>query len=69
MLDEREHRFEGGLGVADDGDIDVDVLADAAGVDIDVDDLGVGGEGGEVAGDAVVEASADAIRQSHSCTA
>ena len=35
------------------------VLADFGGIDIDVDDFGVGGEGGEAAGDAVVEADAE----------
>ena len=41
------------------GHVDVDVLADRRGVDVDVDDLGLGGEVGQVAGDAVVEAGAD----------
>ncbi len=46
-------------GIADDRHVHVDVLADRAGVDVDVDDLGVRGEGGEVAGHAVVKPSAD----------
>ena len=50
-----EHAFD----VADDGHVGSAVLADFGGVDIDVNDLGVRGEGGEAAGDAVVEADAE----------
>src|ERR1019366_7751572 len=58
--------FGGGLGgfyggafdVADDGDFGSADLADFGGVDIDVDDFGVRGEGGEATGDAVIEADA-----------
>jgi len=46
------------FGVADDGQVGGAVLADFGRVDIDVDDLGVRGEGGEAAGDAIVEAHA-----------
>ena len=42
--------------VADEGDVDADVLVDLGGVDLDVDLLRVGRVAGEVAGDAVVEA-------------
>ena len=45
--------------VADEGDVDADVLVDLGGVDFDVDLLGVGRVAGEVAGDAVVEAHAE----------
>ena len=51
------------LGVADDRDIDLDVLRDARRVDVDVDDLGVRGEGRDLAGDAVVEPGADGDEQ------
>ena len=50
---------ENALDVADDGDFGSAVLADFGGVDIDVDDFGVRGEGGEASGDAVVEAHAE----------
>ena len=46
-------------GVADHGHIHIDVLADRAGVDVDVDDLGMRCEGGEVAGHAIVKARPD----------
>ena len=42
--------------VADEGYVDLDVLVDLGGVDLDVDLLRVGGVVDEVAGDAVVEA-------------
>ena len=54
-----EHGLEDLGGVADDGDVDGDVLVDAAGVDVGVDLAGGGGEGVEASGDAVVEAGAD----------
>src|ERR1017187_3332114 len=50
---------EDAFDVADDGDVGSADLADFGGVDIDVDDFGVWGEGGEAAGDAVVEADAE----------
>ena len=50
---------EHALGVADDGEIGGAVLADLGGVDVDVDDLGVGSERGQAAGDAVVETDAE----------
>ena len=46
--------------VADDRHVDVDVLVDRGRIDIDVDFLRAGREGIEPAGDAVVEARADA---------
>ena len=49
--------------VADEGYVDLDVLVDLGGVDVDVDLLGVGGVVGEVAGDAVVEAHAEGEEQ------
>ena len=42
------------------GHVHVHGLADAAGIDVDVDDLGLGGEVGEIAGDAIVKPGADA---------
>ena len=41
----------------------VRILADFGGIDIDVDDLGVRREGGEAAGDAIVEAHAEGDQQ------
>src|ERR1017187_6820159 len=50
---------EDAFDVADNGDFGSADLADFGRVDIDVDDLGVWGEGGEAAGDAVVETDAE----------
>ena len=47
------------LDVADDRDVGADVLGDLRRVDVDVDDLGVRRELGQLAGDPVVEAGAD----------
>ena len=53
LLDEvREHI----AGIADDRDQGLHVLADLGRVDVDVDDLRLRREGGQLAGDAVVEA-------------
>jgi hypothetical protein len=63
----REQRQQGARGlaqVADEGDVGADVLVDLGGVDLDVDLLGVGRVAGEVAGDAVVEAHAEAMSRS-----
>ena len=50
--------------------VDVDGLAHAAGVDVDVDDGGVRRETGEVAGHAVIEAGTDRDQARRiSCTA
>ena len=46
-------------GIAHDRQIDPHVLVDRAGIDIDVDLLGMGRELGKLAGDAIVEARAD----------
>ena len=54
---------EHALHVAHDGHVGGAVLADFGGVDIDVDDLGVRREGGQAAGDAVVEADAEGDQQ------
>ena len=54
---------EDALDVADDGHFGRADLADFGGVDIDVDDFGVGGEGGEASGDAIVEAHAEGDQQ------
>ena len=45
------------------GDVGAADLAELGGVDVDVDDLGVGGEAGDLAGDAVVEAAAEGDEQ------
>ena len=50
---------EDALHVADDGHFGSADLADFGGIDIDVDDFGVRGEGGEASGDAIVEAHAE----------
>ena len=50
-------------GVADDGDVDGPDFADFGGINVSVDDLGVGGEGFGLAGDPVVKASADGNEQ------
>ncbi len=44
--------------VAHDRDVDLDVLGDRRGIDVDVDDLGVRREGVDLAGDPIVEAGA-----------
>ena len=49
--------------VADDADVDLDVLADLGRVDVDVDLAGVRRVGLEVAGDAIVEAHAERQQQ------
>ena len=50
-------------GVADDGDVDGPDFADFGGINVSVDDLGVGGEGFGLAGDPVVKAGADGNEQ------
>ena len=54
---------EHALDVAHDRHVRRAVLADLGGIDIDVDDFGVRREGGEAAGDAVVEAHAEGDQQ------
>ena len=49
--------------IADEGDIDLDVLVDLGGIDLDVDLLRVGRVGLQIAGDAVVEAHAEGEQQ------
>ena len=49
--------------VADDGHVGPADLAQLGGVDVDVDDLGVGGEAVDLAGDPVVEAAAEGDEQ------
>ena len=51
------------LAVADDRDVDQPVLPDLGRVDVHVDDLGVGRERRQLAGDAVVEARAERDQQ------
>src|SRR5947207_660909 len=56
LLANRLHELgEHALAVAYDRDADLDVLRDGRRVDVDVDDLGVGGEGVHAPGDAVIE--------------
>ena len=54
------HVFQHMRAVADDRHVDMDVLVDRRRIDIDVDLLRAGREGVDAAGDAVVEARADA---------
>ncbi len=54
------HVLEHVRAIADDAEIDLDVLVDRGWVDVDVDLLAVRREGVEASGDAVVEARADA---------
>ena len=49
--------------IADDADVDLDVLADLGGIDVDVDLARVRGVGFQVAGDAIVEAHAEREQQ------
>src|SRR3972149_2062596 len=49
--------------VGHDAEVGVHVLADLGAIDVDVDDSGVRREGARLAGDAVVEAAADAHEQ------
>ena len=49
--------------VAGDADVGPADLAELGGVDVDVDDLGLGGEGGDLAGDPVVEPAAQRDQQ------
>ncbi len=51
------------LDVADDRQVDTDILLDRGRVDVDMDDLGVRRKGGDLAGDPVVEAGADGDEQ------
>ena len=55
--------FEHVAQVADQRHVDLDVLVDLGRIDLDVDLLRVGRVGGEVAGDAVVEAHAEGDQQ------
>lgn len=52
-----------GFGIADDFDVRVDHLVHFGGVDIDMDDFGVGAEFGGLANDSVVETGADVDQQ------
>ena len=60
LLPQGDHVVERAGDVGLDGDIDIDDLVDGAAVDIDMDLAAVGREGVEAAGDAVIEARADA---------
>jgi len=58
-LDQLIELGEDAADVTDQGDGDLDILADGGGIDVDVDDLRPGGELAHLAGDAVIEAHAD----------
>ena len=60
---QRDHVFEHMGAVADDRHVDLDVLVDRRRIDVDMDLGRAGREGVEPAGDAVVEARADADHQ------
>src|ERR1035441_8994970 len=59
FLEELDELDQDPLDVANDGHFRSADLADFGRVDIDVDDFGVRGEGGEASGDAIVEAHAE----------
>ena len=63
VLDLRHELLERLLEIADQADVDADVLVDLGRVDVDVDLLGVEGVGLEVARDAIVEAHAEGEEQ------
>ncbi len=54
---------QNGFDVADEGDGDLDIFADGGWIDIDVDDISLGGEFAHIAGDAVIETDADGDEQ------
>ena len=58
-LPDLDHVLEHASAIADDGDVDADVLVDRGPVDVDVDLLGIGRKGREPAGHPVVEPGAD----------
>ena len=62
-LDARQQVLERLAQIADEADVDADVLVDLGRVDVDVDLLGVERVGLEVAGDAIVEAHAEGEQQ------
>src|SRR5204863_6520397 len=57
--DERNQRVEDAARVAEEREVGEAVLPDLRFVDVEVDDAGLRSEGGELAGDPVVEARAD----------
>src|SRR5215210_2334517 len=56
----REQLLEHPAAIADDWQVDLDVLVDRGAIDVDVDFLGARGKGVKPSGDAVVETRADA---------
>ena len=63
IVQQRVQALQARAAVADDRDADRDVLADRGGVDVDVHDRGLGGEGVRLAGDPVVEPDPDPQEQ------
>jgi len=59
LAQELDHLAQDVAHRADDGDVDLDVLRDRGGVDVDVDDARVGAELLDIARDTVVEARPD----------
>ncbi len=58
-----DERSQDAADITHDGHVDRDVLADLGGIDVDMDDAGVGRVGADRAGDAVVEAHAQGDEQ------
>ena len=63
LADRRDQLGDDGAAVADDRHVGAAHLALLGRIDVDVDDLGLGGEAVEPAGDAVVEAGAEGDQQ------
>ena len=63
IVQQRVQALQARAAVADDRDADRDVLADRGGVDVDVHDRGLGGEGVRLARDPVVEPDPDRQEQ------
>ena len=59
----RQQFFQHFAQIADQGNIDLDVLVDLGGIDFDVNLLGLGGVGSKSAGHAIVEAHAAGDQQ------
>ena len=69
LFEKGEHLREDTFAVADDGEIDPHIFADRSGIDVDMDDLGLGGKGLDLSGHPVIKRDPMAIRRSDSITA
>ncbi len=59
FLEKGKNSCEDSFAVSDDGKIDSHIFADRSGIDIDVDDLGLGSKGLDLARDPVIETGPD----------